>query len=182
MATEGHTPAAQAAAAAALQTQLEDAGFQVARVETKFQRQESIRLQFSILVTFLLVMALLIAAVGGMGLMGTMSINVLERTREIGVMRAIGAATGSIMQIVIVEGVLIGLISWAQGVLLAWPIGRLMSDQIGLAFVDSPLEFRYSTEGALLWLAAALLISAAASFWPAHNAASLSVREVLAYE
>jgi putative ABC transport system permease protein len=182
IATEQHSPAAQAAAAEALATRLEDAGFQGVRTETKFQRQESVRLQFDILITFLLVMALLIAAVGGMGLMGTMSINVLERTREIGVMRAIGAATGSIMQIVIVEGVLIGLISWAQGVLLGWPIGRLMSDQIGLAFVDSPLEFRYSTEGALLWLLAALLISAAASFWPAHNAASLSVREVLAYE
>jgi putative ABC transport system permease protein len=182
VATELHTPAAQAAAAETLQTHLEEAGFQVTRAETKFQRQESVRLQFDILITFLLVMALLIAAVGGMGLMGTMSINVLERTREIGVMRAIGAATGSIMQIVLVEGVLIGLISWAQGVLLGWPIGRLMSDQIGLAFVDSPLEFRYATEGALLWLAAALLISAAASFWPAHNAASLSVREVLAYE
>jgi putative ABC transport system permease protein len=182
VATELHTPAAQAAAAEALEARLEQAGFQGVRTETKFQRQESVRLQFDILITFLLVMALLIAAVGGMGLMGTMSINVLERTREIGVMRAIGAATGSIMQIVLVEGVLIGLISWTQGVLLGSPIGRLMSDQIGLAFVDSPLEFRYSVEGALLWLAAALLISAVASFWPAHNAASLSVREVLAYE
>jgi putative ABC transport system permease protein len=182
VATELHTPAAQAAGAEALEARLEQIGFQGVRTETKFQRQESVRLQFDILITFLLVMALLIAAVGGMGLMGTMSINVLERTREIGVMRAIGAATGSIMQIVIVEGVLIGLISWVQGVLLAWPIGRLMSDQIGLAFVDSPLEFRYSVDGALIWLAAALLISAVASFWPAHNAASLSVREVLAYE
>jgi putative ABC transport system permease protein len=182
VATEQHSPAAQAAAAATLETGLEEAGFQVGRVETKFQRQESVRLQFDILITFLLVMALLIAAVGGMGLMGTMSINVLERTREIGVMRAIGAATGSILQIVLVEGLLIGLISWSQGVLLGWPIGRLMSNQIGLAFVDSPLEFQYSVQGALLWLAAALLISAVASFWPAHNAASLSVREVLAYE
>jgi putative ABC transport system permease protein len=182
VATEQHTPAAQAAAAEALETRLEEAGFQGVRTETKVQRQESVRLQFDILITFLLIMALLIAAVGGMGLMGTMSINVIERTREIGVMRAIGAATSSIMQIVLVEGVLIGLISWTQGVLLGWPIGRLMSDQIGLAFVDSPLEFRYSIEGALLWLLAALVISAVASFWSAHNAASLSVREVLAYE
>jgi putative ABC transport system permease protein len=182
VATEQHSPAAQASAAEALKTQLEEAGFQSVRTETKYQRQESVRLQFDILITFLLIMALLIAAVGGMGLMGTMSINVLERTREIGVMRAIGAATGSILQIVLVEGVLIGLVSWAQGVLFAWPIGRLMSDQIGLAFLDSPLEFRYSVDGALIWLAAALVISAVASFWPAHNAASLSVREVLAYE
>jgi putative ABC transport system permease protein len=182
VATEQHLPAAQAAAADSLQADLERAGFQVGKVETKFQRQEAVRLQFNILITFLQIMALLIASVGGMGLMGAMSINVLERTKEIGIMRAIGAATGSILQIVLVEGLLIGLISWSQGVLLAWPIGRLMSDQIGLAFVDSPLEFRYSLEGALIWLAAALLISAVASLWPAHNAASLSVREVLAYE
>lgn len=182
VATVDHTPAAQAAAAAALQAQLEAAGFQVGRVETKFQLQEAVRLQFNILITFLLIMALLIAAVGGMGLMGAMSINVLERTREIGVMRAIGAATGAIMQIVLVEGMLIGLISWSQGVVLGWPVGRLMSQQIGLAFMDNPLEFRYAGQGALLWLAAALLISAIASFWPAHHAARLSVREVLAYE
>lgn len=182
VATLEQTPAGQAAAAAALQSQLEEAGFQVGKVETKFQRQESVRLQFDILITFLLIMALLIAVVGGMGLMGAMSINVLERTREIGVMRAIGAATGAIIQIVLVEGLLIGLISWAQGVLLGWPIGRLMSDQVGLAFLDSPLEFQYSAQGAATWLAAALLISALASFWPAHNAARLSVREVLAYE
>lgn len=182
VATVDHTPAAQAAAAAALHAQLEAAGFQVGRVETKFQLQEAVRLQFNILITFLLIMALLIAAVGGMGLMGAMSINVLERTREIGVMRAIGAATGAIMQIVLVEGMLIGLISWSQGVVLGWPVGRLMSQQIGLAFMDNPLEFRYAGQGALLWLAAALLISAIASFWPAHHAARLSVREVLAYE
>jgi len=182
VATVDHTPAAQAAAAAALQAQLKAAGFQVGRVETKFQLQEAVRLQFNILITFLLIMALLIAAVGGMGLMGAMSINVLERTREIGVMRAIGAATGAIMQIVLVEGMLIGLISWSQGVVLGWPVGRLMSQQIGLAFMDNPLEFRYAGQGALLWLAAALLISAIASFWPAHHAARLSVREVLAYE
>ena len=51
-------------------------------------------------------MALLIVAVGGISLASTMSMNVLERTREIGVMRAIGARNADILQMVIVEGVL----------------------------------------------------------------------------
>lgn len=170
----------------AMGNQLEDSyrgsGFRVQQMGTIAQVRTIISSVFNVIIGFLLFMALLLGFVGGLGLMGTMSINVLERTREIGVMRAIGAATGAIMQIVLVEGMLIGLISWSQGVVLGWPVGRLMSQQIGLAFMDNPLEFRYAGQGALLWLAAALLISAIASFWPAHHAARLSVREVLAYE
>ena len=64
------------------------------------------------IVMFLAVMALLLAVVGGLGLSGTMSMNVLERTREIGVMRSIGAINKSIFQLVVVEGMLIGVISW----------------------------------------------------------------------
>ena len=53
-----------------------------------------------------------LAVVGGLGLMGTMSINVLERTREIGVMRTIGAVDRAIRQTVIIEGLVIGLVTW----------------------------------------------------------------------
>ena len=56
------------------------------------------------LVYFMLVMAVMIAIVGGLGLMGTMSINVLERTREIGVMRADWRIQSGYSEIVIVEG------------------------------------------------------------------------------
>src|SRR4029450_1742485 len=82
--------------------------------------------QTDVLVYFMLGMAVMIAIVGGVGLMGTMSINVLERTREIGVMRAIGASNGDIQGIVIVEGLVIGFISWSLSIFLAIPItGRL---------------------------------------------------------
>ena len=74
-----------------------------------------IQSQFDLLVVFLLVMAVLMAVVGGLGLMGTMSLNVLERTREIGVMRAIGASDGAVRQVFLVEGILIGLLRLARG-------------------------------------------------------------------
>src|SRR5690606_19544695 len=56
---------------------------------------------FDILITVLIGMAIIVAAVGGLGLAGTMSLNVLERTREIGVMRAVGASTGTIRRLFI---------------------------------------------------------------------------------
>ena len=65
--------------------------------QTITQVKEPVLMQFNILVVFLLIMATLLAVVGALGLTGTMSINVLERIREIGVMRAIGASTGAIM-------------------------------------------------------------------------------------
>ena len=71
-------------------------------------------------------MGILLAVVGGIGLAGTMSLNVLERIREVGILRAIGAGHGAVLQVVIVEGVLIGLLSWVAGALLAYPVGKLI--------------------------------------------------------
>ncbi len=135
-----------------------------------------------ILVYFLLVMAVLIAVVGGLGLTSTMSINVIERTREIGVLRAIGASNRSVQSIIIVEGMMIGIISWILGALLAIPIGIAVANVVGLLFLQSPMEFVFSMNGFLIWLVIVLIISSAASYLPARSASRLTVREVLAYD
>jgi putative ABC transport system permease protein len=114
--------------------------------------------------------------------MGTMSINVLERTREIGVMRAVGASDGAVLKIFVVEGLFIGLLSWLAGVLLSLPISKLLSDVVGVAFLDEALIYTFSLRGALLWLGLVLVLAGLASLLPAWNAARLTVREVLAYE
>jgi putative ABC transport system permease protein len=93
-----------------------------------------------ILVVFMVIMALLLAFVGGLGLMGTLSLNTLERTREIGVMRAVGAANGAVRSIVVLEGIVIGLSSWAIAALISWPFGKLLSDVVGRAFGGVPLS------------------------------------------
>jgi putative ABC transport system permease protein len=157
-------------------------GMRVSSASTIADLRENIEYQFGIIVVFLTIMAVLIAAVGGLGLMGTMSINVLERTREIGVMRAVGASDGSVMKIFIVEGLFIGLLSWLVGTLLAVPIGKLLSDAVGVAFLQAPLNYTFSIQGMLLWLAIVLVLAALASVLPAWNASRLTVREVLAYE
>jgi putative ABC transport system permease protein len=175
-------PAFQSELAKRIKTYFDSRGMRVSSAETIAATRENIEYQFSIIVVFLTIMAVLIAAVGGLGLMGTMSINVLERTREIGVMRAVGASDGSVMKIFIVEGLFIGLLSWLAGTILAWPIGKLLSDAVGVAFLQSPLSYTFSIQGMLLWLAVVLVLAALASILPAWNASRLTVREVLAYE
>ncbi len=180
--TNSEDPAEHRRVAAALEQRFKDAGYTVTQLSTRAENLEGTEYQFGILVNLLMVMTFLMALVGGLGLMGTMSINVIERTREIGVMRAIGAATRSIMQIITVEGVLIGFISWIQATILAYPLSRILSDQVGLAFTDSPLSFAFSVQGIVIWLAIVTIVAALASYLPARNASRLTVREVLAYE
>ena len=129
-----------------------------------------------------MVMAFLLAIVGSLGLMGTMSINVLERKREIGVMRAVGASDRDIIEIFVVEGVIIGLISWVGGLLLSPPISYAMSYRIGMTFIKQPLTYIYDPRGPLFWLIIVICVATLASLIPARNAANLSVRETLAYE
>jgi putative ABC transport system permease protein len=127
-------------------------------------------------------MALLTAIVGAMGLTGTMGMNVLERTREIGIMRAIGAGNNEVMRMVIVEGVVIGSISWILGIFLAIPLTYLLSWIVSLAVFETPIRVVFTPTGYIIWLGIVLLLSALASVVPARNAARLTIREVLAYE
>ncbi len=165
-----------------LKTHFDAAGMRITTISTTAEIRETIEFQFNIIVVLLAVMAVLIALVGGLGLMGTMSINVLERTREIGVMRAVGASDGSVLRIVLVEGVLVGFISWALGSLLGYPMGQALSNIVGTALLESPLTYTFAVNGAVGWLAAVSGIASLASFLPAWNASRLSVRQTLAYE
>jgi putative ABC transport system permease protein len=174
--------ATQQAVATALRDHFEQHGLTVNNTNITSDTREEAEAQFNIVIVFLLIMAALLAVVGRLGLMGTMSINVLERTREIGVLRAIGASTRAVLQIVIAEGVLIGVLSWAFGTMLALPLGKLMSDAIGTAFLRAPMNYVFSWNGALVWLGAVIVLATVASVLPARSAARLSVREVLAYE
>jgi len=134
------------------------------------------------LTTFLLVMALLTALVGSIGLMGTMSLNVMDRTREIGVMRAIGASDRAVMNLVMVEGLLIGLLSWLSGLILSIPISKVMSDVVTEAVFDTTSRFSFNLMGPVYWLGLVLLLAVLASVIPARNAARITIREALAYE
>ncbi len=180
--TTSSTPAFQEETARALEDYFRAVGLDVSSTNTAAYNKQQAQTQFGIITTLLMIMAVLIAVVGGLGLMGTMSMNVLERTREIGVMRAIGASDGSILNIVIVEGIIIGSISWIFAAALALPLSQVLNNEVGILFAGAPFTYVYSVNGALLWLGIVVTLSTFASFLPAWNASRLTIREVLAYE
>lgn len=180
--TDQHDRASEANIATGLQAKLKDAGYRPASAVLTADLRQVQQNKFGVVLAFLVVMAALLAIVAALGLMGTMSLNVLERTREIGVLRSIGAGGAAVFGIVIAEGLLIGFIAWIIGSLAALQISRQLSDGIGRSIFNLPLDYKFSIAGVFVWLAAALFIAAAASFAPAWNASRLSVRDVLAYE
>ena len=182
VATERHDEPYVIEATTALEEHLESAGLRVKSVFTAAGERAEGEAFFAGIIALLLIMALLLAIVGGLGLMGTMSINVLERTREIGVLRAIGAPNRGVSQVFIREGIAIGVLSWTIGSVLAFPLGKALSDGVGIPILGVPLNYSYSMTGVVLWLIIVVILSALASLLPARNASRLTVREVLAYE
>ena len=180
--TDQHDREYQAEMAKDLDVYFREQGFQVQEATPGLSSLDKASESLDILITFLLIMALLTATVGSMGLTGTMSMNVLERTREIGIMRAIGATDREIIRMVIVEGLLIGLISFGLGMILAVPITYLLSGIVSNAVFATPITVIFTPLGYLIWLGLVILLSSLASVLPARSAARLTIREVLAYE
>lgn len=179
---EQHDADSQLEVAEALEAHLDEVGLDVSSFNTRSQMRAAVDVLFNIVIMFLGSMAAILTIVGGIGLTGTMSLSVLERIREIGVMRAIGASNGAVMLVVMAEGVVIGLMSWLMGTLLALPVGKVLSDAVGITTINTPLSYTVPPIAVFLWLGLVVLLSMLASYVPAQSAAQLSVREVLAYE
>ena len=180
--TNTHSLESQQALCEALDLHLRSLNLQVQNVEAGMIIRKQSAQSITILIVFLLSMALLTAFVGSIGLTGTMGMNVLERTREIGVMRAIGAVDLAIIKSVVIEGVLIGMISWVCAWALSYPISFGMLRIVSTAMQSDPIALTFTLQGVFLWLGVVVLLSAVASVMPARNAARLTIREVLAYE
>lgn len=136
--------------------------------------------QMSMLFAILTGMALMTALVGAVALSGTLAINVLERTREIGVMRAIGASGWAVAGQFVGEGLILGWLSWLLAIPLSFPAGQLTIKTLS-AVLKIELVYQVSPVGIWSWLVIITLLAILASWFSAQKAAQTSVRESLAY-
>jgi len=132
-------------------------------------------------VEFLGAMAWVMIAVGGMGLASTMSLAVLERTREIAVMRAIGARHATIMTMVEVEGLLIAVLGWLVSLPLSVPMSTVLADAFGRVMFSLPARHVPGAFGAASWLLLVLVVAALACAWPAWRATRIPTAMALSY-
>jgi putative ABC transport system permease protein len=175
-------PASQAELARRLRGELERGGLTVANGQLMAENRRVMEDHLLMVASFLAVLSQLMIVVGGLGLASTMSLSVLERTREIGVLRALGARHGSILTMVQVEGLVIALLSWALAVPLSLPMSVILGRRFGRVMM--PVAARYVPEaaGVLGWLAVVLVVSVVACAWPAWRATRIPTARALAYE
>jgi putative ABC transport system permease protein len=123
--------------------------------------------------------SVVMAAVGAIGLLTTLSMAVFERQKEIGVMRSIGAGSFTIVSQFEVEGILIGVLAW----LVAVPLSYLLAVSLmnALDFGEF-IQFHYPIWVLFLGLGGTVAIAFIASLWPSVAAARRTVSDILRYQ
>lgn len=167
---------------AALDRNLEAEGVRVLASGSKAESRVGFDQHMVMIYVFLIIVSCVLGGVGGLGLMTTMSLNVLERRRELGVLRAIGATPAAVAAILVGEGAAIGLASWAVAAMGAWPFGKAAGNLLVRLMFQTGLDFMFEKRGWAIWLLFSLSVGALASFVPAWRASRRPVSEALGYE
>jgi putative ABC transport system permease protein len=136
--------------------------------------------QTQVLTLALAAMSLLVGVIGALGILNTLTLNVLERRREIGVLRSVGASDANLIQAYLAEGLALGFVGWLFGIFIGYPLGAALTHIMEAVLFH--IDYVFDARMVLVSLAFALVLSGAASLVPALAAARLRVGEVLRYE
>jgi putative ABC transport system permease protein len=147
---------------------------------------QSLRSVFRVLDLFLLIFGSLALAVASIGIVNTLVMAILERRREIGIMKAIGASDGDVKKLFFAEAGAMGILGGVAGVALGWAIGRVINFGTNIYLrreAIAPDNF-WSVPWWLVALAIAFsfLVSLVSGLYPAGRAAKLDPVQALRYE
>ncbi len=181
IATNSRDEQTRQAVADIVQRTLTAAGIEV-RSAASISRSEAISAgHLGPIILILLAIALPLGVVGIIGLASTMSANILDRTREFGVMHAIGARPKAVRRIVVAEGILLAVTSCLVAVIPTLTLTAVLGAGLGDLFFSAPLPYRISLLAVGIWLALVILGAILATEAAATRASRLTVREALAY-
>jgi putative ABC transport system permease protein len=152
-------------------------------VMSQAERVKVIYDHLNIVLSALIILSFSVLMVSTLGMASASGVSILERTREIGVMRAIGATPTMIYRLFVAEGMMASMASVVLGLLLAWPLSKAACATFGTLMLGEGASLRYtfSVQGFVITLATTLLFGWSASRGPARRAVAVSTREALAY-
>jgi putative ABC transport system permease protein len=179
--TSQHSPEFTAQVTRKLKDLFEARNLKISQSQTEAELLQLYEFQFSTVTSMLFALAIIVAVVGGIALAGSLSIGVIERTKEIGVLRAIGARSPVILGMFILEGLLQGFLSWLVAGPISFVLSRPLASALGHSMFGATLDYQYNWQALGIWLGVILIVSLIASILPALSATRISVRDSLAY-
>jgi putative ABC transport system permease protein len=172
-----------AAAAERLGAGARQAGLRVGQLQTNAQLREGFEGIVTIAIALLLFIGAILGVVAIIGVAGTMTLGVFEQTRQIGVLRTLGATTWAMRRLLLLQGVTVAGVGGLIGIVLALPVAWMLGNAME-ATVISPAQLPtgFSWLAVAIWLPLSVAIGALGATQPARIAARLTVRDTLAYE
>lgn len=162
----------------AIDTSLKAEGFTVQTTRNQVEQNVETTRFINQNIGILNLSAALIALVGGIGLLTTLAMSVFERQKEIGVMRAIGAASPVIITQFLTEGLLIGITSWLIAIPFSYGLALAINQTLNL----DTIKFTYPVEVLMLGMGGMLTIAMIASIGPSLTAANKTVSNIIRYQ
>lgn len=137
---------------------------------------------FDIILFLLTLLTLIVVLIATNGIILTMTTSILERTREIGVLKAIGGSNYQLVKMLLSEGGVIALFGWFMGCVITLPISYLVTYWLGVLLIEAPLPLALDYLIFAYSLPFIVTLAAIATLIPAMSIRRLSVREALIYE
>jgi putative ABC transport system permease protein len=172
----------------ALKTEIEKiidgTDFNIMYVMSQAERVKIIYDHLNIILMTLVIFAFLVLIVSAFGMASATSISIMERTREIGVLRAVGATPKMIYNLFVIEGMIVSVASIILGLIVSWPLSAGASYVFGNLMLGEGalLTQAFSPAGLVVTIAATGLFGWLACRIPARNALKVSTHEALSYE
>jgi putative ABC transport system permease protein len=149
-------------------------------VTTNAQQVQQDQSKYSIIYTLLDLVAIIVAVVGAIGLSNTLAMSVLERRREIGILRSMGATSRKVAQVFWTEGTTLGIFSWILALIIGFPVAYGFVQLQGNLL--APVPFAFNPMSLILMLGFIVLIASLSSIVPVIGAARMKIAQTLRYE
>jgi putative ABC transport system permease protein len=167
-----------------IEKSLESSDLKILYVMSRAERVKIIYDHLDIILTIILILSFMVLLVSAIGMTSAMGISISERTREIGVMRAIGATPGKVYSLFLTEGFISNSISVILGLLLSFPLSQLTAIFFGKLMLGEQaiLQYAFSFQGFVITIITTLFFGWLASRIPARQAIAISTHQALSYE
>ena len=153
--------------------------FDVYTTQGTLQQRQFAQNQFNAVIHTLMGLASMMAAIGSIGLSGTIALNVLQRQREIGVLRAIGASSKTILTLFWFEGIAHTILAWLLSIPIAYALAKPCAIELGQIMLGIKLDFKFAWDATFYCIISLLFIVSLAAYLPARKATKLTVSNCL---